>query len=102
MNIEKVISYINTNRGNGQKKSLNRLFQVLSRLDHPQNSLSFIHITGTNGKGSTASFFQSILHEAGLNVGLFTSPHLEVIHKRIRLNNEDIADADLIRIMQKI
>lgn len=102
MNIEKVISYINTNRGNGQKKSLNRLFQLLSRLDHPQKSLSFIHITGTNGKGSTASFFQSILREAGLNVGLFTSPHLEVINERIRLNNEYIADADLIRIMKKI
>src|SRR5699024_3836071 len=102
MNMEKVISYINTNRGNGQKESLERLFQLLSRLDHPQKNLSFIHITGTNGKGSTAAFFQSILREAGLNVGLFTSPHLEVVNERIRLNNDYIADADLIRIMEKI
>lgn len=102
MNMEKVISYINTNRGKGQKESLERLFQLLSRLDHPQKNLSFIHITGTNGKGSTAAFFQSILREAGLNVGLFTSPHLEVVNERIRLNNDYIADADLIRIMEKI
>ena len=102
MNMEKVISYINTNRGNGQKESLDRLFQLLSHLGHPQKNLSFIHITGTNGKGSTASFFQSILREAGLNVGLFTSPHLEVVNERIRLNNEYIADADFIRIMEKI
>ena len=100
--MEKVISYVNTNRGNGQKESLERLYQLLERLNNPQKDLSFIHITGTNGKGSTASFFQSILREAGLNVGLFTSPHLEVVNERIRLNNEYIADADFIRIVNEI
>ncbi len=75
---------------------------LLERLGNPQKDLSFIHITGTNGKGSTASLFHAILREAGLNVGLFTSPHLEVVNERIRLNNEYIADEDFIRIVDEM
>lgn len=102
MNMEKVIGYVNTNRGNGQKKSLDRLFLLLERLGNPHKDLSFIHITGTNGKGSTASLFNSVLLEAGLNVGIFTSPHLESINERIRLNNKMIADEEFIRIVEKM
>lgn len=102
MNMEKVIGYVNTNRGNGQKKSLDRLFLLLERLGNPHKDLSFIHITGTNGKGSTASLFNSVLLEAGLNVGIFTSPHLESVNERIRLNNKMIADEEFIRIVEKI
>lgn len=102
MSMEKVISYVNTNRGNGQKESLERLYLLLERLGDPQKNLSFIHITGTNGKGSTASLFHAVLREAGLNVGLFTSPHLEVVNERIRLNNEYIADEDFIRIVEEM
>lgn len=102
MNMEKVISYIGTNRGNGQKKSLNRLRELLERLGNPQEDLPYIHITGTNGKGSTAAMFQSVLREAGMKVGLFTSPHLEFINERFRINDEYIEDADLIRIVSTI
>lgn len=102
MNMEKVIGYVNTNRGNGQKKSLDRLFLLLERLGNPHKDLSFIHITGTNGKGSTASLFNSVLLEAGLNVGIFTSPHLESVNERIRLNNKMIADEEFIRIVEKM
>ena len=100
--MEKVISYIGTNRGNGQKKSLNRLRELLERLGNPQENLTYIHITGTNGKGSTAAIFQSVLREAGLNVGLFTSPHLEFINERIRKNEDYIEDEELIRIINEI
>ena len=100
--MEKVIGYVNTNRGNGQKKSLDRLFLLLERLGNPHKDLSFIHITGTNGKGSTASLFNSVLLEAGLNVGIFTSPHLESVNERIRLNNKMIADEEFIRIVEKM
>lgn len=102
MNMEKVIGYVNTNRGNGQKKSLDRLFLLLERLGNPHKDRSFIHITGTNGKGSTASLFNSVLLEAGLNVGIFTSPHLESVNERIRLNNKMIADEEFIRIVEKM
>ncbi len=102
MGMKKVISYIGTNRGNGQKKSLNRLDELLERLGNPQKDLTYIHITGTNGKGSTAAMFQSVLREADLKVGLFTSPHLEFINERIRVNAEYIEDEELIRIINKI
>lgn len=102
MSMKKVISYIGTNRGNGQKKSLNRLRKLLEKLDNPQKDLTYIHITGTNGKGSTAAMFQSVLREAGLNVGLFTSPHLERINERIRINEVYIENQELIRIINEI
>lgn len=102
MSMEKVISYVNTNRGNGQKVSLSRMYRLLEYLGNPQEHLNFVHITGTNGKGSTASMLQAVFKEAGLDVGLFTSPHLEVINERIRLNNHYITDDDLIRLVNKV
>lgn len=100
--MEKVISYVNTNRGNGQKSSLDRLFTLLDRLGNPHKHLKYVHITGTNGKGSTSAMFSSVLQEANLTVGSFTSPHLEQVNERIRLNGEMIADADFIRIVDRI
>ena len=102
MSMEKVISYVNTNRGDGQKGSLDRLYTLLKKLGNPHKNLKYIHITGTNGKGSTASMFQSIFRETNLTVGLFTSPHLEIVNERIRLNGQNITDADFIRLVNKI
>lgn len=102
MSMEKVISYLGTNRGNGEKKNLDRLRELLSLLGNPHKDLPYIHITGTNGKGSTASMFQSVLREANLKVGLFTSPHLEFINERFRINETFIEDAELIQIVNKI
>ena len=102
MSMKKVIAYVNTNRGNGQKESLDRLLTLLEKLGNPHKNLKYIHITGTNGKGSTASMFQSVFRELNLSVGLFTSPHLEVVNERIRLNGENITDADFIRLVDKI
>ncbi len=102
MSMEKVISYLGINRGDGQKKSLDRLRKLLERVGNPQEKLSYVHITGTNGKGSTGSIFQSVLREAGFNVGFFTSPHLEVMNERIRLNDKYIQDEELIEIINRI
>lgn len=100
--MEKVISYIATNRGIGHKKSLNRLRELLNRLGNPHKKKNYIHITGSNGKGSTAAIFQSVLREANLKVGLFTSPHLEFINERIRINDDYIEDEELIRLINKM
>ena len=102
MSMEKVISYVNTNRGDGQKSSLDRLLTLLNRLGNPHQHLNYIHITGTNGKGSTTAMFASVLQEAQLSVGIFTSPHLERVNERIRFNGEMIEDADFIRIVNQI
>lgn len=100
--MEKVKSYLGQNRGTGKKSNLNRLKRLLENLGNPQKNLNYIHITGSNGKGSTAAIFQSVLREADLKVGLFTSPHLEQINERIRINDCYIKDSELIRLVKKI
>lgn len=102
MSMDKVISYVNTNRGNGKKKNLNRMNYLLNQLGNPHEDLNYVHITGTNGKGSTSSILQEILLESGLTVGLFTSPHLEVVNERIRLNKQNISDNDFIQIINQM
>lgn len=64
----------------------------------PEHSMKIIHIAGTNGKGSVAAMISSILMEAGLNVGLFTSPHLIEFNERIKFNGKDIDDEELLAI----
>lgn len=70
--------------------------QCLADMGNPQDSLTCIHIGGTNGKGSTTNYTRAILQEAGYSVGTFTSPHLTVHNDRIRINNENISDSDLL------
>lgn len=102
MNIEEVIALVNTNRGNGKKENLNRMRLLMNKLGNPQDQLKFIHIAGTNGKGTTASFIASILSETNIRTGLFTSPHLEVINERIQINQENITDASFIQCTERV
>jgi len=70
--------------------SLERIKKVLKYLNNPQNNYKVIHITGSNGKGSVAHFFSFIFKEAGIKVGLYTSPHLLDVRERIIINNKII------------
>jgi len=99
MDMETVIAYVNTHRGSGRKEGFERLYALLDRLGNPQKNLPYIHLAGTNGKGSTASLLYSVLSEANLEVGLFTSPHLKRVNERIRVNDNYITDAEFIRIV---
>ena len=72
--------------------------ELLSRLGDPQAGQSFIHVAGTNGKGSTCAMLAEILKCAGYKTGLFTSPHLERYNERFKVNGEEISDADLMRL----
>src|SRR6202023_3278690 len=74
------------------KFDLANITTLCERLGQPQSSFQSVHIAGTNGKGSTAAMLESILRAAGLRTGLYTSPHLERINERIRINGEDISD----------
>jgi dihydrofolate synthase/folylpolyglutamate synthase len=67
-------------------------------MGNPQDKLNYIHVAGTNGKGSTSSFLSNILIEQGLKVGLYSSPFLEVFNERIRLNGNNISNNDLASI----
>lgn len=74
----------------GTRPGLSRLARLCSRLDHPERAFQAVHVVGTNGKGSTASSLASILDEAGLRVGLYTSPHLESLGERLRLDGKEL------------
>jgi dihydrofolate synthase/folylpolyglutamate synthase len=77
-----------------QKFGLENISIVAAALGNPHLDIPCVHIAGTNGKGSTAAMLESILRAAGLRTGLYTSPHLESINERIRINGENISDED--------
>ncbi|MCX6642848.1 MAG: bifunctional folylpolyglutamate synthase/dihydrofolate synthase [Candidatus Bathyarchaeota archaeon] len=82
----------------GQERTLDPEVQLLDLLNNPQKGIRVIHVTGTNGKGSTSTMAASILTDAGYTVGLFTSPHLESFTERIQVNGEKIAEKDVARL----
>lgn len=87
------------NPGNANiKPGLERMHAVLDQLTNPQNNYKVIHITGTNGKGSTAAFIATGLIHAGFKVGKFMSPHIVRINECITINNQEIHDEDIERI----
>jgi len=80
----------------GIKLGLEVIKNILNDLGNPQDTFSSIHIAGTNGKGSVASTLATILHCAGFNVGLYTSPHLIRFNERVRINGEMVTDAEIV------
>jgi dihydrofolate synthase/folylpolyglutamate synthase len=74
------------------KFNLENITVLLERLGRPDRAFPTVHIAGTNGKGSTAAFLESILRDAGFRTGLNTSPHLERLNERIRIGGEEISD----------
>ena len=73
------------------KKDLNNAVLLAKHLGNPEKKLHFIHVAGTNGKGSTSHMLASILQEAGYKVGLYTSPHLKDFRERVKVNGEMIS-----------
>jgi dihydrofolate synthase/folylpolyglutamate synthase len=86
----------------GIRLGLEVMNQLMAALNHPEQAWRSIHITGTNGKGSTASFLESSVRQTSLKVGLYTSPHLYRFNERVRVNGQPITDADLIRLVERI
>ncbi len=98
MDYKEAIEYINHIDRFGSNTSFKSVERLLELVGNPHKNLNFIHIGGTNGKGSTSSFINSILIEAGYKVGMFTSPYIEVFNERIKLNGKNIPDKDLVRL----
>lgn len=98
MNYEESMKYIHSIMWRGSKLGLSRMRELLGKLQNPQNKLEFIHIAGTNGKGSTAAMIASILSSAGYQTGLFTSPFINYFNERIAINGSPISDEELAEI----
>jgi len=84
------------------KFNLENISVLAEWLGRPERRYPSVHIAGTNGKGSTAAFLESIVRTAGYRSGLYTSPHLERINERIRVNGQEISDQDFARVFSRI
>ncbi len=91
------VAYINTPRWQASRLGLERIRALLDRLGRPQDALRFVHVAGTNGKGSTCAYLAAVLQAAGYRTGLFTSPFILRFEERIRVNGSDISRDDLAR-----
>ena len=86
----------------GAKFGLENTFKLAALAGNPQDRLQFIHVAGTNGKGSTCAMLESIYRAAGLRVGLFTSPHLVSFRERIQINRQLIPEMEVVRLVEEL
>lgn len=98
----KAIAYIHSYLWRGSIPGLSRTFDLLHRLGDPQKKTKFIHIVGTNGKGSTAAMLAAILQKAGYTTGLYTSPYILTFHERMQVNGKMISDEELGSITETV
>lgn len=84
------------------RSGLDRMSQAVSLLNHPEENYPIIHVTGTNGKGSTIAFMSQLFVQHEKKVGTFTSPHMVSVHDRICINHEPIADEDFTRLGRQV
>lgn len=102
MTYEEAITYIHSINGMFCNPGLARISALCEGLSHPERDLKFIHVTGTNGKGSFCSMLTSVLTEAGLRVGRFTSPYLRFFNERIAIGDTPISDEALCRLVERV
>ncbi len=102
MNVTEAITYIHSVFWKGSTPGLHRTQALLAKMGNPEKKLKFVHIAGTNGKGSTASMTASILQQAGYKVGLYTSPYIYRFHERMQVNGVEISDEDLIAVTEYV
>ena len=102
MNYEEAMQYIHAVQWAGHKPGLTRTRTLLAALGDPHKRLKFVHVAGTNGKGSTAAMLASCLQAAGYRVGLYTSPFINRFNERIQVNGEQITDEELVRLVETI
>ena len=95
MGIAETLEYIHSVKWRGSKPGLERTRELLLSLGSPEKHLKFVHIAGTNGKGSTAAMIAAVLREAGYRTGLFTSPYITCFNERMQVNGRFISDYDL-------
>lgn len=86
----------------GIKLGLDNIQKICDELGNPEKKYKIIHITGTNGKGSTSTIIETVLLEAGYSVGKYTSPHILKFNERIRANGKDISDEDIALTYEKV
>ena len=100
--MNQIEEWMNNRIGLNFRSGLGGMQQAVKLLGDPHEAVPMIHVTGTNGKGSTIAFMRQLFQQHGLKVGTFTSPHIVSMHDRICINGQPISDHDLIRLSQSI
>lgn len=105
MNYQEALQYVHSICWRGSRPGLSRITELMHLLQDPQETLSCIHVTGTNGKGSTCAMLASVLQSAGYRVGLFTSPYIRFFNERIQIDRTPIPEdrfAEITSVVQPI
>ena len=102
MNYQEALAYISGVAFFGSRPGLERIRELLEKLGNPQKGMKFIHIAGTNGKGSCAAMTASVLKAAGYKTGLYTSPYLYRFNERMQINGKQIDDEVLSEIVTRV
>ena len=102
MTIQETLDFIHRTSWMKSRPGLERITELMHLLGDPQKKLRFIHIAGTNGKGSTTAMLTSVLRKSGYRTGMYTSPHLWRVHERFCVNGEDISDEELCSVAEEV
>ena len=102
MTAQEAIAYINNFTWSSSRMGLERTAELLQKVGDPQKKLKFIHVAGTNGKGSTCAMTERILREAGYRTGFYPSPYLQDFRERIQVNGEYIPGEKLAEITERV
>lgn len=102
MTYTEALEYIHSVCWKGSRPGLSRISELCEKLGNPQKSLRFIHVAGTNGKGSTCAMLSSVLKKAGYRVGLYTSPFIVRFNERMQIGGAHIGDAELAEITEYV
>lgn len=102
MNYQEALDYIHSINWTFCKPGLERISLLCEKLGNPQNNLKFIHVAGTNGKGSVCAMLSAILTKAGYKTGLYTSPYIKTFNERMAINGEPISDDELVELTEYI
>lgn len=102
MQIGEAIEYITSNTWSQWRLGLERTYELLERVGHPDKQLKFVHVAGTNGKGSTCAMIESMLRAAGYTTGTYPSPYIEDFRERIQVNAEPIPEEALCELTEVV
>ena len=102
MTIQETLDFIHRTSWMKSRPGLERITELMHRLGDPQKQLRFVHIAGTNGKGSTTAMLTSVLRQAGYRTGMYTSPHLWRVHERFCVDGQDISDEELCAVAEEV
>ena len=102
VNYSETLEYIHSVSNFFCKPGLERISHLCEKLGNPQDYIEYVHVSGTNGKGSFCAMLSNVLMNAGYNVGLYTSPYILKFNERISVNGISISDDELSKITDKV